>query len=143
MKRWHVIISPEDSAANKICHVSSRLRCSHVTCPVVLLALPLSHVYSQDILVRSCPVKSDLYYHERNPKHFIFYSSKSITSSPTYYIFCLRDFKIMALVKYMCCFYSAVPYTIQCLSAAAICLIAFKKFKINKTPCKVQIPARQ
>ena len=47
MKGWHVIISHEDSVANRICHVSSRLWLFslHITCPVVFLSfLPQSNL---------------------------------------------------------------------------------------------------
>lgn len=37
-------------------------------------------------------------------------------------------------------FNSAVPSTIQCLSATVVCPLAFKEFKISKAPYKVHTP---
>lgn len=95
------------------------------------------------MIFRGSPlIKPDLCQPWLTPQPFDSCGNKSITSFPEAIHFPTSQFEVKASLKYIGWFSSAAPSTLQCLSAAdALCPLAFKKFKLNKAPYKVQVPS--
>ena len=132
MKGWHIIISHMDSVASKIYQVSF-LSCFHALAYIWLhITYPIVFLYFLPyIFVAKTPRRSLLHLFKslltrKESTALISYGNKSIISSPNVIQFFYFHFEFKAFLMCIGWFNLVVPSTIQCLSAAVVCSLAFK-----------------